>query len=56
LEINKKNLSEVKIMDKTQFMSIEQASILIPIFDGENSDSNHAFINACEFAIQNIDP
>jgi hypothetical protein len=37
-------------------MSIEQALKLIPIFDGESSDSNHAFQNSCEFALQNIDP
>jgi hypothetical protein len=43
-------------MAKVSYMSIEQALKLIPIFDGENSDSNHAFINACEFATANIDP
>jgi hypothetical protein len=26
------------------------------MFDGESSDSNHAFQNSCDFALQNIDP
>lgn len=42
LKINREDSSNV-VMAKAQFMSIEQALRLIPIFDGENSDSNHAF-------------
>lgn len=53
LKINRDNLSDIEM---AKFMSIEQALKLIPIFDGENSDSNHAFQNACDFAISNVDP
>lgn len=52
LVINRDNSSDIM----AKFMSIEQALKLIPIFDGENSDSNHAFQNACDFAISNVDP
>lgn len=43
-------------MSKSSFMTTKQALDLIPIFDGESSDTNHAFINACEYALENIDP
>lgn len=55
LKINRENSRNVE-MAKVQYMSIEQALKLIPIFDGESSDSNHAFQNASEFAISNINP
>lgn len=48
--------AENKIKMSKSYMSIEQALKLIPIFDGESSDTNHAFQNSCEFALQNIDP
>ena len=37
-------------------MTDKQALDLIPIFNGENSDDNHAFINACEYALGKLDP
>jgi len=46
----------VKKVKIEKCMSIEQALKLIPMFDEENSDSNHAFQGSCDFALQNIDP
>jgi len=56
LRSNKNRTTDIKNKMSKSYMSIEQALKLIPIFDGENSDSNHAFQNSCEFALQNIDP
>lgn len=47
---------EIITMAKPTYMSTKQALDLIPMFDGENSDSNHAFINSCEYALENVDP
>lgn len=33
-----------------------QALKVIPVFDGEKTSDSHAFQNACEFSLQNIDP
>lgn len=43
-------------MSTAPYMTTKQALELIPVFNGENSDSNHAFINSCEYALENIDP
>lgn len=43
-------------MTKPSYMTTKQALDLIPVFNGEDSDSNHAFINSCEYALENIDP
>lgn len=56
LRSSKNRTTNIKNKMSKSYMSIEQALKLIPIFDGENSDSNHAFQNSCEFALQNIDP
>jgi len=55
LQTDKKPTSNKEVV-MAKHMSIEQALKLIPVFDGENSDSNHAFQNSCDFALQNIDP
>lgn len=47
--------TEIK-MSKVHVISIDQTMKLVPVFDEENPDSNHAFLNACKFASQNIDP
>jgi hypothetical protein len=41
---------------KVSYLPIKQALKLIPVYDGKNSDSSHAFVNACEFPITNIVP
>jgi len=55
LRSNRKPTSN-QVVKMSKHMSIEQALKLIPMFDGESSDSNHAFQNSCDFALQNIDP
>lgn len=40
-----------KSSDNEQFVSVDQAIKLIPIFDGTNVDGNLALQNACNFAI-----
>lgn len=39
-----------------RYMTVEQALKIIPIFNEESTNDNHAFQNSCEFALQNIDP
>lgn len=53
LQSNRKPTSN-QVVKMSKHMSIEQALKLIPMFDGESSDSNHAFQNSCDFALQNM--
>ncbi|KAF0727122.1 protein DDB G0276689-like [Aphis craccivora] len=40
----------------SNFMTTHQALNLIPVFNGENADDSFTFHNACEYALQSIDP
>jgi len=40
----------------SRFITAHQALQLIPVFNGENVDDSYAFHNACEYALQNINP
>ncbi|KAF0709274.1 Uncharacterized protein FWK35_00027105 [Aphis craccivora] len=51
---NRDQAAEEIIMSK--FMTTRQALNLIPMFNGENADDSFAFHNACEYALQSIDP
>lgn len=56
---NKRRATTIMMEKENQqerYMTVEQALKIIPIFNGESMNDNHAFQNSCEFALQNIDP
>jgi len=56
LKLTRNQDQAVKGTIMSKFMTTHQALNLIPLFNGENADDSFAFHNACEYALQSIDP
>ncbi|KAL4154312.1 hypothetical protein QTP88_000195 [Uroleucon formosanum] len=56
LKLTRNQNQAVKETIMSKFLTTHQALNLIPLFNGENADDSFVFHNACEYALQSIDP